>query len=72
MEQISAEARTDGSDLGDIKRCIDGKGVVIFMLGSGGTIRDTGKKVFSFRHDPKAEHATKLHADKERGRNAYR
>jgi len=56
MEQITAEARAEGSDFGEIKRRIDGKGIVIFILESCGTIRDTGKKVFYSVHDSKEEH----------------
>ena len=64
MEQIQAEARAEGSDLGEIKRRIDGKGIVIFTLDSGGTIRDTGKEVFYSVHDSKAEHAATLYVAK--------
>jgi hypothetical protein len=69
MEQISAEARAEGSDLGDIKRRIDGKGVVIFTLDTGGTIRDTGKDVFYSVHDSKAEYAATLYAAKKWGKH---
>ena len=68
MEQIQAEARAEGIDLGDIKRRIDGRGVVIFTLGSGGTIRDTGKEVFYTVHEPKAEQAAMLYAEKKWGK----
>jgi predicted DNA-binding transcriptional regulator AlpA len=68
MEQIAAEARAEGSDLGEIKRRIDGKGVVIFTLDSGGTIRDTGKEIFYSAHDLKAEHAATLYAAKKWGK----
>jgi len=68
MEQIQAEARAEGSDLGNIKRRIDGKGVIIFTLDSGGTIRDTGKDVFFSSHDPKAERAATLYAAKKWGK----
>lgn len=68
MEQIAAEARAEGSSLGEIKRRIDGKGIVIFTLDSGGTIRDTGKDVFYSVHDPKAERAAKLYAEKKWGK----
>ena len=68
MEQITAEARAEGSDLGEIKRRIDGKGVVIFTLDSGGTIRDTGKDVFYSAHDSKAEHAALRYATKKWGK----
>lgn len=68
MEQIAAENRAIGSELGDVKRRIDGKGIVIFTLGSGGTIRDTGKEVCYSRHDPKAESTAMLYATKKWGK----
>ena len=68
MEQIAAEAHAEGSPLGEIKRRIDGKGVVIFTLDSGGTIRDTGKEVFFSPHDAKAKHAAELYAEKKWGK----
>lgn len=68
MEQIQAEARAEGPDLGDIKHRIDGKGVVIFTLDSGGTIRDTGKDIFYSGHDSKAEHTAMLYAAKKWGK----
>jgi hypothetical protein len=67
MEQIAAEASATGSDLGDIKRRIDGKGVVIFTLDTGGTIRDTGKDIFFSVSDSKAERAATLYAAKKWG-----
>jgi len=45
MERIAAEYKAQGVDLGDITRRIDGKGVVLFTLPSGGSIRDTGKEL---------------------------
>lgn len=66
--EARAEARAEGSNLGEIKRRIDGKGVVIFTLDSGGTIRDTGKEIFYSGHDPKAEHAATLYAEKKWGK----
>ena len=68
MEQIAAEAHTEGVELGEITRRIDGKGVVIFTLDSGGTIRDTGKEVFYSGHDPKAERTAMLYAAKKWGK----
>lgn len=41
--------------IGEIKRRIDGKGIVIFTLDSGGTIRDTGKELFFSPQDVTAE-----------------
>ena len=54
MQRIAAAAKTQGHDLGDIARRIDGKGVVIFTLTSGGSIRDTGKELFYSSHDEMA------------------
>jgi len=54
MDRIAAEAKAQGYELGDIARRIDGKGVVIFTLASGGSIRDTGKELFYSAHDEKA------------------
>jgi hypothetical protein len=54
MERIAAEAKAQGYDLGDITRRIDGKGVVIFTLAGGGSIRDTGRVLFYSAHDEKA------------------
>jgi hypothetical protein len=54
MERIAAESKAQGYDLGDISRRIDGKGVVIFTLTSGGSIRDTGKELYFSSHDKKA------------------
>lgn len=68
MEQVAAEAHAEGSPLGEVKRRIDGKGIVIFTLDSGGTIRDTGKELFFSVHDPKVEHAAKLYAEKKWGK----
>ena len=68
MEQIEAEARAEGIALGSIKRRIDGKGIVIFTLDSGGTIRDAGKEVFFSAHDSKAEHAASRYAEKKWGK----
>lgn len=68
MEQIAAEAEAQGSPLGEIKRRIDGKGVVIFTLDSGGTIRDTGKEIFYSVHDSKAKRAAELYAVKKWGK----
>ena len=69
MEQVAAEARAEGSPLGEVKRRIDGKGVVIFTLESGGTIRDTGKEIFFSTRDPKAEHTATSYAEKKWGRH---
>lgn len=55
MEQIAAEPRADGAEIGEIKRRIDGKGIVTFTLESSGTIRDTGKEIFFSSYDAKAQ-----------------
>lgn len=68
MEQIAAEAHAEGSPLGEIKRRIDGKGIVIFTLDSGGSIRDTGKEIFYAAHDPKAEQTARRYAEKKWGK----
>lgn len=68
MEQIAAEARAEGSDLGEIKCRINGKGVVIFTLDSGGIIRDTGKEVFYSVHDSNAERAAMRYAAEKWGK----
>ena len=64
MEQITAE----GGELGEVKRRIDGKGIVIFTLESGGTIRDTGKEIFYSSHDLKAERMALRYAAKKWGK----
>lgn len=69
MEQIAAEAHAEGTGRGDIKRRIDGKGIVIFTMDSGGTIRDTGKEIFYSVRDPKAEHVATLYAEKKWGKH---
>lgn len=68
MEQIAAEVRAEGTELGDIKCRVDGKGIVIFTLNSGGTIRDTGKEVFYSSHDSAAEYTASLYASKKWGK----
>lgn len=68
MEQITAEAKAQGQALGNIESRIDGKGIVIFSLESGGTIRDTGKEIFYSHHDPKAQNIAALYAAKKWGK----
>lgn len=68
MEQITAEARAEGRELGEVKRRINGKGIVIFTLESGGTIRDTGKEVFFSSHDKKAQQIAERYAAKKWGK----
>jgi hypothetical protein len=69
MERIVEEARAQGRGLGAVKRHIDGKGVVIFTLITGGSIRDTGKEVFYSAHDDKAREVALLYASLKWGRN---
>ena len=69
MEQITAEARAEGVELGEVKRRIDGKGIVLFTLESGGSIRDTGKEIFFSGHDPKAERIALRYASKKWGKH---
>lgn len=69
MEQITAEASAQGQDFGKITRRIDGKGVVIFTLESGGTVRDTGKELFFSSHDTQAQHIAALYAGKKWGKH---
>ena len=64
MEQINADAHAEGSALGEVKRRIDGKDVVIFTLDSGGTIRNVGNEVFFSSRDATIEHAAMLYAEK--------
>ena len=69
MERVLAEARVEGSPFGDIKRRIDGKGVVIFTLANGGSVRDSGKDVFFSAGDTTAETMALLYAQKKWGKN---
>jgi hypothetical protein len=69
MDQIAAEAKAQGYDLGDITRRIDGKGVVIFTMGSGGSIRDTGRELFYSAHDEKAHGVALAYAVLKWGKN---
>ena len=68
MEQVTAEASAQGQDLGIIKRHVDGKGVVIFTLPSGGTIRDTGKEIFYSGQDQKTQEVAMRYAGKKWGK----
>lgn len=70
MEQVAAEARAAEQIFGEIKRRIDGKGVVIFTLPSGGSIRDTGKKIFYSGHDSKGPRNCRVYAPKN-GENVF-
>jgi hypothetical protein len=69
MERIAGEWKAQGYDLGAIAWRVDGKGVVIFTLASGGSIRDAGKEVFYSGHDDKAREVARLYAGLKWGRN---
>ena len=69
MDQVAAEAQAEGSPFGEIKRRIDGKGIVLFTLESGGMVRDTGKQIFFSPHDSQAEYAARRYAEKKWGKN---
>ena len=69
MERIAEEARAQGRAIGEVKRRIDGKGVIIFTLDNGASIRDTGKEVFYSAHDDKAREIALLYAGLKWGRN---
>ena len=62
MAHIAAEARAQGLELGEVKRRVDGRGVVIFTLESGGNIRDAGRELFFSAGDKAAEAAALLYA----------
>jgi hypothetical protein len=69
MERIAESSRAEGYDLGDIARRIDGKGVVIFTLASGGSIRDTGKELLYSVNDEKAHGLALAYAAVKWGKN---
>jgi hypothetical protein len=69
MEKIAAEAKAQGYDLGEIARRVDGKGVVIFTLESGGGIRDSGGEVFFTPQDEKAHGIALAYARLKWGKN---
>ena len=69
MERAAAEAKAQGQDFGPIQRRIDGKGVVIFTLASGGSIRDTGREIFYSGHDEKARELAVMYAEKKWGKH---
>ena len=68
MEWLVEEIRAQGQDHSNIKRRIDGKGMVIFTLASGGSIRDTGKEVLFSTHDKVAEEIARKYAAKKWGK----
>lgn len=68
MDAIMAEANAQGQYLGEIKRRVDGKGIIIFTLASGGSIRDTGKEIFYSGHDTTAQEIATLYATKKWGK----
>ena len=69
MERIAAEYKAEGYDLGDITRRVDGKGVVLFTLPSGGSIRDTGKELYYSAHAEKAHGVALAYAALKWGKN---
>lgn len=69
IEEIAAEFSAQGQDLGKIARRVDGKGVVIFTLESGGSIRDTGKELFYSSNDQKVQQVAMLYAAKKWGKH---
>jgi hypothetical protein len=69
MERIEAESKAQGFDLGKITRHIDGKGVIIFTLASGSSIRDTGKELYFSAHDEKAHGVALAYAALKWGEN---
>jgi len=69
MERIAEASKAQGYDLGNITRRVDGKGVVIFTLPSGGSIRDTGKELYFSAHDKKAHGVALAYAALKWGKN---
>ena len=69
MEQLVEEIRAQGQESGNVERRIDGKGVVIFTLASGGTIRDTGKEVLFSAHDKAAGEMAMKYAARKWGKH---
>ena len=68
MDQVITEAQAEGAEFGNIKRRIDGKGVVIFTLESGGSMRDTGKEIHFSGHDDMAKDVAARYAEKKWGK----
>ena len=68
MEQLVEEIRAQGQEPGNVERRIDGKGVVIFTLASGGSIRDTGKEVLFSAHDKTAGEMARKYAVRKWGK----
>jgi hypothetical protein len=69
MDRLVEEARAQGNELGEIRRRIDNRGVVIFTLPSGGSVRDTGREVFYSVHDEKAMELVARYTALKWGRN---
>jgi len=69
MERVAEASKAEGYDLGDIARRIDGKGVVIFTLASGDSIRDTGRELFYSVHGEKAQGVALAYAALKWGEN---
>ena len=64
MEQIAVEQGLQ------ITHRVDGKGTVVFTLGNGGSIRDTGKEVLFSAHDKAAQAVAICYAQKKWGKAA--
>ena len=69
LERVAEASKAQGYDLGDISRRVDGKGIVIFTLASGGSIRGTGKELFYSAHDEKAHSVALDYATLEWGKD---
>ena len=68
MERVIAEARAPGLEPGEMKRRMDGKGVVIFALENGGSIRDAGNDLH-FSRGKETEALALLYARAKWGKN---
>lgn len=69
MDGVLSEASAQGREFGEVSRRIDGKGVVIFTLPSGGGIRDTGREIFYSGHDATAQDIAALYAARKWGKH---
>lgn len=69
MDGVLAEARAQGREFGEVSRRVDGKGVVIFTLPSGGGIRDTGREIFYSARNAEAQDIAALYAVRKWGKH---
>ena len=69
MDAVMEETRAQGLKCNEVKRFINSKGVVIFTLASGGSMRDTGREIFFSGHDPKSQEIASLYATKKWGKS---